>query len=191
MKTICRILIVYAALGITLAGTSAQQKPAEKKAPAASMTRPQPGPEMGKIKFLIGTWTYTEKHEPGAMGPGGEAKGTYTAKLGPAGLSIVTDFRSTGPTGESVGHEVITWDANAKAYKFYAFTNDVAGGIISTGRWEGANLVTTGELEFAGQKIAMRGVMSDITGNSVSWQMYTGAPGTVLKLAVTGKATKK
>jgi hypothetical protein len=106
----------------------------------------QPAPEMAKLKFLLGDWTYESTYEKSDMVPnGGKTKGTYKAVAGPGGFSQIVDFTEAAPEGEEIGHEVTVWDGKAGVYKTYVFGNEFSGPVIQTGHWDGDKLVFDSE----------------------------------------------
>jgi hypothetical protein len=113
---------------------------------------------MEQLRFFVGSWDLTAKYEKSAIFPdGGEAHGNYVVKSGPGGFSTIGDFRwMGGPEKEISGHEAITWDEVASTYERYTFGNDFPLPYISTGRWDGKNLVFDGDLEFGGAKYHFR-----------------------------------
>jgi hypothetical protein len=50
----------------------------------------------------------------------------------------------------------LTWDANEKAYKAYAFGNEFPGAIVETGQFEGDALVYRSELTVGGATMKLR-----------------------------------
>ncbi len=61
---------------------------------------PKPSPEMQKlIKMFAGTWTKEGRIEPNEFLPkGGTGTGIETSKAGPGGNSLISDYRSKGPS---------------------------------------------------------------------------------------------
>src|ERR1700683_3400078 len=127
-----------------LAGARAQDKSsADKKAAEAQMQAPQPGPEMERLKFLVGTWDVKAEYVKSPMLPaGGRDDGWYKAQLGPGGFSIIADFEGDGPMGKEIGHEVLSWDPKQNAYATVTVGNSFPGAIIGSSRWEGDKVVT-------------------------------------------------
>ena len=126
-----------------------QDKPAEQgsAAPAA-----KPGAaEMERLNFYLGEWDYTETYPKG-----GKNTGVYTSKPGPGGNSLINTSHSTGPMGDFAGLLILTWDANEKAYKAYAFGNDFPGAIVETGQFEGDALVYRSEFTAGGTTMKLR-----------------------------------
>jgi hypothetical protein len=140
---------------------------------------PKPGPEMERIKFLIGNWETKAEYLKSKMVPNGaKADGWYKAQLGPAGFSLIADFEENGPMGKEIGHQVFSWDPQKNWYTVVTVGN-FPGAVIGHARWEGDNLVTEVEVDTGGMKFSERGVYSNIKEGSVhiddSMKMGDGA----------------
>ncbi|HET9529803.1 MAG TPA: DUF1579 family protein [Blastocatellia bacterium] len=166
---------VIGALVFCLVTVMAQEHGKEK--PGEVYPQPKPGPEAEKLKFQLGTFKTVEKHESGPGFAGGEGKGTMTARLGPGGLSLITEYKSTGPMGSFAGHGLTVWDAEAGLYKMHWVDSFTAGSMDMTGRWEGKDLVFNGQTKFMGKTYHMKEVYTDITPTSYTLKMYMGESG--------------
>lgn len=150
-----RVAIVFAStLGILLSLPVAAARRETTTGHEAQESKPKPAPEMEKLNFYLGEWDYTETYGKSPNGP--KNTGVYTSKLGPGGNSLINTFHSQGPVGDFEGLLVITWDPREKAYKAYAFGNDIPGAIIQTGAFEGDTLVFRAELAVPGNTIKLR-----------------------------------
>lgn len=173
-------------------GAATQQGSAESKPLAAAPKPPKPGPEMEKLAFLLGTWTFTEKYEKSPLIPnGGEGSGMYKAVTGPGGFSILADFTSSGPDGDESGHGIYTWEPKENSYKAYFFGNKFAGSFVVTGQWEGGNLVLAGDFLMEGKKVSFKEVYSDITPRFLTIVESVSVDGGPYHLFAATKATKK
>ena len=166
-------------------------KPGDVKPASADMKKMAPAPEMEMLKKMAGTFTVTEKIEPGPMSPkGGEGKGTAVFTNGPGGVSIM-NYKSTGPMGKFEGMEVLTWDASAKAYKSFWVDNHDVSGSISMGKVEGDKVVFTGEsMGHDGKAMSMRRTVTHTSPTEWTMVMEGSTDGgtTWMKhLTVTGK----
>jgi hypothetical protein len=163
--------VLAATLPLTFAAlllTSRTQQSKDKSAVPPELQIPKPGPEMEKLKFLIGTWETKGGYEKSPMFPaGGEQIGWYKAQLGPGGFSILADFEADGPLGKEIGHEIITWDPKQNVYTTIVVGNAFPGANIGTSKWEGAELVTVHEFDYNGTKIHLRSAITKIRDNSV------------------------
>jgi uncharacterized protein DUF1579 len=187
------VTVVMTAVVFCLVTVVAQEKKGDTKPAGGENGFPmaKPGPEMEKLNFQLGTWTTQEKHEPMMGFNGGEGKGVINVKAGPGGLSLVTDYKSVGPMGNFTGFGVAFWDAEEKVYKSYWLDNSTAGSMNTTGRWEGKELIFTGEMKMQGQSYSLKEVYTDITPTSYTMQMFMNEGSGPLKLAFTLKAKKK
>jgi len=136
-------------------------------ATAQETQMPKPAPEMDRVKFLIGNWDLNGEYLKSTMIPrGGKSTGWYKGQLGPGGFSVIADFESNGPLGQEIGHQLFTWDAKQNAYTVVTIGN-FPGVIIGRAHWEGENLVTEAEFEFAGAKMSNRAVYTKLQDKSV------------------------
>src|SRR5262245_48896621 len=92
----------------------------ERSEAVANPPRPEPGPEMDRLAFLVGTWHAADKYEKTAFNPnGGEGSGSYQTIVGPGGFSVLTDYQYEAPHGRSSGHQVLAWDPKLGSYVGY------------------------------------------------------------------------
>ena len=174
----------------------AQDKPAAKKKTesAAAGALPRPAPEMKELRELIGTWSYEAAWEPSpAVSNSGTSTGTYTARLGPGGFTVITDAQdktTTPPNRLSRGHGMYTWDPTEKAYGLVWVDSDTPGFQIVTGHKEGDNLVFTAQPVLMGKKVEVKDVISDRTPTSYTFTIYMN-DGSGEKKTATIKFTKQ
>jgi hypothetical protein len=113
--------------------------------------------ELGRLRFYIGDWNYTEVYEKSTLFPnGGQNTGTWTAQLGPQGRSIIHAFVSHGTGDNYEGIEVMTWDPKDKVYRDHSLWYDTADQWTYVGHFEGDTLVYRGEFEFEGKHVKFR-----------------------------------
>jgi hypothetical protein len=176
--TVCGLPVVLFVVLVVLYRTAvrAQQSSADKTAAApAAMQEPKPGPEMDRLKFLIGTWDMQGEYlKTPITGDGGKQTGWYKAQLGPGGFSIVADFEADSPLGKEIGHELFAWDPSSSAYAT-ATVGNFPGVVTGKAQWEGDNLVTQLEFKMGDAVIHNRAVYSHIGEKTVhieeSYQM--------------------
>jgi hypothetical protein len=191
------LLMCVAAAAQEKPKSSGMAKPAEKKTEGGQTSMPmaKPSPEMQKLsKMVVGTWTTSEKMEPGPWAPtGGTGKGTAVFKNGPGALSLVQDYKSSSGMGSFVGHGVMWWDAQAGGYKgIWCDSMTPVGCSVNKGiaKWDGNNLVGSDESEMMGQKVATKNTWTDITPNSFTFTIDAGPPGGEMKRMMTIKYTR-
>ena len=197
-----RISLVFALLACAMfllaqEKTEKASKPDHAHHQAANPAAPQmpkPSAEMQKLsKLLVGTWRTSEKMEPmPEMGlpNGGSGTGTEVVKAGPGGFSVVVDYKSHGPMGPFAGHGVTFWDAKEQAYKSF-WTDSMGGqGEFTTGKWEGNDLVFTGESEMQGKKYKTQQKFTEITPTSFTFKLASAEEGQPMKEGMTIKYKK-
>ena len=116
-----------------------------------------PSPEMQRLSnFIVGTFDVVEKHHgrPGAME--WEATGTASYRPGPDRLSVIEDYRSTGPQGAFSAVAVLWWDPEARVFRhFECESGDPCGVVDDKGAWDGEAIVFTRQMERQGRKIVL------------------------------------
>jgi hypothetical protein len=158
---------------------------------AAHAQMPKPSPEMAKLKFLQGNWTYESIYEKGAFYPdGATTKGTYATIEGPGGFSQIADFHEMAPEGEEIGHEVTNWDEANHVYKSYVFGNAFPQCVMRTGHWDGDKLIFVTEFEQGKMKMTLQSeTVANPDGTVTIKESMKGADGTY-KLLFTSHAKK-
>ena len=209
MRMTLFLVICSLTLGMALAqdkstkpatGKEAGKAAPAKKAAPPDMTAKQSA-EMAKLtKMFVGTWMADEKFEAiPEMGPesvAGTGKGMETVKAGPAGNSLVSDFKAKSTMGPFSGHGVIWWDSKAGAYRSLWCDSETPDSCDAgaTGKWEGNNLVFTVSAEMPGPKgkvtFKMRQVYSEMKPASFTFYIDASINGGAMKRAMTLKYKK-
>jgi len=169
----------------------AQDKPAAKKKTetSAASPLPKPAPEMKELRQLIGTWSIDDSWEPSFLLPN-SGTGTYTARLGPGGFTVLMDMKEKSTMGDYTGHGMFTWDPTDKAYRFVFVDSGTPGFQILTGHKEGDSLVFTAQPVLMGKKVEVKDVISDRTPTSFTFTLYAN-DGSGEKKADTMKFTRQ
>lgn len=193
----------FLVLGLSLSLVWAQEKKAPpaaaKKAAPPDMTAKQ-SPEMAKLaKMFVGTWAVDKKFEA-EIWPGGQAgtvKGTDVIKAGPAGNSLIADFKSRSSMEAFTGHRVTWWDDKAGVYR--SLWCHSGGGPFgcdagATGKWEGNDLVFTANFEmmtpWGNGKMSMREVYSEVKPASFTFSIDSSINGGAMKRIMTAQYSK-
>ncbi len=192
-------LVIVALLGglfiqrrAVIAAAASPGQPQEKQAGPAAPAMPKPGPEMERLKFLLGTWEFKSEYQKTPMLPqGAKETGWYKAQMGPGGFSVIADFDADGPMGKEIGHQLLVWDPKEKTYKLFTLGNSFPGVIAATARWEGGELVTSAEFSEGGMKMSLRSVYKDIQEKSVTIEEWLKAGDAPYQLFLKTIATKK
>jgi hypothetical protein len=183
-------IVIFAPALVLMA--RAQESSDQKKPPTQEMKAPKPGPEMERIKFLVGRWSTDSEYEKSPMIPeGGKSTGWYEARLGPGGFSIIADFEENGPLGPEIGHEVISWDPKQEAYTVVTVGNAFPGAVIGKSRWEGDKLVIQHDFTESGTTMHLRSEYSDIKEHSTRIEEFVQVGDSPAQLLYKSYAVKK
>ena len=175
------VLVVSCSVVLAQQTTKKDSKPAKTETKAAqsnAMQTPKPSPEIIKLaKTLNGNWKVSGKILDESWSPGGdEGAGTDIVHAGPGGFTSLSMAKmSFKKMGKFAGHGVVWWDDTKKAYQGLWCDNwGPTCAPTGDGKWEGENLVFTGEMQMGPQKMPVRQTYSNITVNSFDWKMEVG-----------------
>ncbi len=87
---------------------------------AQSPAVPQPGPEVQKLDYFVGEWTFEGENKASAFGPAGKFSGTETCEWFTGRFQVMCRSAATGPTGKVLALSVYAYDPEAKEYTLYA-----------------------------------------------------------------------
>jgi hypothetical protein len=140
--------------------------------------------EMGPVIRSVGRWSATVRNEPSPWNlKGSTDKGTMVMSKGPGGLSVIQDFRSTGPMGPYQGHAIIYWDTITHKQSS-VYCDNISGCVFGVTKNVGKNQWSTEmEQEFQGKRMKMVShgtVVDENTMHEEFTQSIDGGPMTKL-----------
>ena len=152
-------------------------------------TPPQPGAEQKNLAAFAGTWKIDGKIEASPLGPAGTFSGTETCRVFEGGWHLVCDSTGNGPFGAMKAHAVMTYDRNAKEYRYFA-VNNMPDAELATGVKSGNVWTWSSKMDAGGKTMHSRFVITEDSPNlhSVKWE--TSEDGKTWKTVMTGKSTK-
>jgi hypothetical protein len=144
-------------------------------APLAAWTQqpPQPGPEMEKLKELVGTWDAAIK-----MGPQ-ESKGKVVYKLELGGLWLVSDFEGEVEGQKFTGKGLDSYDPTKKKYVSVWVDSMTTSPLFSEGTYDkdGKVMTMTGEAPGPdGKPMKMKMVTEHKDKDTMVFTMYGPGP---------------
>jgi hypothetical protein len=145
---------------------------------------PQRSPDIERLaELIIGKWSTSEQYAPSAMfNHATSGHGTDVIRNGPGGLSIISDYQSKNAYGNFSGHGVIAWDQKTATFSLYWIDNTSPQPVLSSGKWEGNNLVFTDDLTSPdGQPMYVKQTYSNFTPNSFTFTQESSIAGGPLK----------
>lgn len=165
---------------------------AEIKAATAPPPGVEPSAEMKRLRelFLGNTsmtqWIVDETYADSLFMPGGgKGHGTDIMRLGPGGLSVITEYRSSGVAGPFSGWGAFAWDPDAKQFQSFWIDNTRPAASQPTGKWDGDSIVFTSTEAMNGQKFTLRQTYKDIKPDSFTVEFELGPVGGKLSPFIT------
>ena len=100
---------------------------------------PQPGPEVRKLAYYLGTWKGEGEAKGGPFGPAGKLSSTTTCEWFAGGFQLVCRGEENGPTGKRAFLNIRGYDGKTKSYAEYGISSlgdseYTTGGTIEDGR---------------------------------------------------------
>ncbi len=168
----------------------AQDKAAktETKPPSMADMMAKPGPEMARMKAMVGTWDVEEVIEASPMGPAGKGRGIGRVTLGPGGLSLMIDYQSkAGHMKGFHGNGVLAWDEPSQSYRQVWVDNMMAMLQVGKGRWEGDTFIMETEGTMMGKPYKSKDVFSDLGKDGFTLTSYMSLDGSPMAKTMTLK----
>ena len=146
-------------------------------------------------KALAGKWSIREKYEPDEWTPnGGVGQGEEVWRSGPGGFTLIEEYRSQTPGGETFGLALTWWDRVKGFQGTWCVHTNPKGCDIDPGapgpKWDGKQLIIDTEFAREGKKFVWHEVFSDITPTSFTQTADIGESGGRLKRWITIHATR-
>lgn len=170
---------------LLIAGIVAYAAPAVAQPPEM----PKPGPEQKNLAQFVGTWKMDGTAQPSPFGPGGKVTGTETCKMFEGGWHVVCDSSATTPMGPMKGHTIMTYDRNAKVYRYVSVSN-MADAETATGTRTANGWNFTSTMDMNGKKIHSRFVMTNTSPTAYSFKWEISEDGKAWKPVMEGTSTK-
>jgi hypothetical protein len=156
MRDLFRLTLFTAAFLLS-ATTYAQEKPT------------QPSPEMARLsRVLLGNWDGKPKSANSTVE---EPPAKQSVEPGPAGNSLIQNYRGGTKDAAVIGHGVMWWDAGESVYRALWCDSDLPSGCRnpSTGNWSGNDLIFSQQREVKGHRLSSRAVYTDIKPDSFTF----------------------
>jgi len=160
---------------------------------ALSQTPAEPGPEVKKLDYFVGTWTAEGTIPPGPWGAGGKFSVTHTYEwlAGNFFLESHSDFKMPPDLGgERKSTGIMGYDADKNVYTSIEFTSQGGRG-VAQGSLTGDTWTWTSSEKFDGQEIQQRATDKILTPNSYSAKFEVSQDGTNWMVMMEAKVTKK
>jgi len=197
MKVTRFAVLVSVLLSLALAAP-AQEKKAEKKAPAkmeekkapAKMEMPKPGPEVKKLAYFVGNWTSEGDVKENAFGmPAGKFTSSDKCEWFTGGYQVVCHSTGKGAMGNMHSLGIISYNAEEKMYGYFGIDN-MGMAMQSKGNVNGNSWVYTADEKMGGKTWHGRYSMETASPDSYTFKYETSEDGQKWSTMMEGKATK-
>jgi hypothetical protein len=157
---------------------------------AQEIPMPTAGPEHKALSIFAGKWSFEGKAEEGPMGPGGPVTFTENCEMSDGGFALVCRAEGKNPMGPVKTLAIMTYDAEKKAYTYYAVEPGMQP-FMAIGKNEGKAWNWMTEMNMGGQtmKTAVTVTVPTPTSQTFEMKMSTDGGKTWVPL-MSGKSTK-
>lgn len=159
-------------------------------AAAAQMEAPKPAPELQKLDYFAGTWTFDGDMKPGPMGPGGKFSGTSHNEWMDGKFFVQGHSDMTGAMGNGTSISIMGYDTEAKKYTYHEF-NSMGEAESATGTVDGDTWTWSDENKMNGKTVWGHYIMKIASPTSYSVKYEVSEDGKNFTTVMEGKGTKK
>ena len=146
---------------------------------------------------LAGRWKTREKYERLELlaTPALESEGEYVWRPGPAGLTLLEEYRARTPIGELIGFGVVWWDQARQLQSLWCANIDPSGCVMFPRppfrpTWDGKQFVLDNEVDIAGRTYAWHEVITITSPTTFTVTIDIGESRDRMKRWLTSQATK-
>jgi hypothetical protein len=127
----------------------------------------QPGPEVQKLSYYVGTWQGHGEVKASPLGRGGKLSSYQTCKWLRGGFQVICEGEEMGPSGKRGFLNILAYDQEAKAYTEYSVSSRGEAEYDRGGSWIGRDLTFVVNENAGGKRSRFR-----YTETHVSPSMY-------------------
>lgn len=138
---------------------------------------PQPGPEVQRLAYFVGTWTGEGEMKPSPFGPGGKMSSKDTCEWFEGRFAVVCRGEGKSPMGAMKNLGILSYSTEEKAYTYYGVDN--TGMIMSTvakGTVQGDTWTYTDESLMGGMKVKSRVTLKQLSPAAYTFTMEMQGP---------------
>jgi hypothetical protein len=150
---------------------------------------PKPGAEQKNLAYFEGTWKTEATMKPSPFGPGGPISATETCRMFEGGWHLVCDNEGSGAMGPMKGHVLMTYDLEARQYRYFAIST-LPAAEMATGTFAANTWTWTSEATLDGKKIESRFVINVLSPTSYTMKWESSTDGKSWQTVLEGKAAK-
>jgi hypothetical protein len=162
-------------------------------ASAWAQMAPNPGPEVKKLDYFVGSWTIEGTIGQGPWGMGGKFSSTDTTEWMPGNFFVQghSDFKMPPEVGgDGKAMAIMGYDTDANMYTYDEF-NSQGRRESSKGAVSGDTWTWTSTQNYGGQEVKQKMTMKVLSPTSYSLKFEVSLDGTTWMTFMDAKATKK
>jgi hypothetical protein len=150
---------------------------------------PEPGPDVKKLAYRIGTWNLKHDARPFGSMPGGKFAATEKCEWYSGGFFVTCHWETTGAIRPSKGVSFLGYDQNEKVYTYHGFesTGDV---IDAKGTVDGDTWTWTSESKMGDGKMTGRVTIKLVSKTEYSFKLELSRNGKEFSLLQESTARK-
>jgi len=150
---------------------------------------PNPGPEVQKLAYTVGTWKVEGETKAGPFGPAGKFSGTDTCEWFAGGFHMVCRGEGTGPEGKTTDLVILAYDVEAKAYTYHYISSRGESG-SSKGSLTGGTWTWLWDGKAVGKPAKYRLTEVEVSPTSSTFKLESSVAGGPWTVIEEGKSTK-
>jgi hypothetical protein len=150
---------------------------------------PKPGAEQKALGYFVGKWKTEADMKASPFGPAGKMTSTDNCEWFTGNFQVVCKSDGKGPTGAMTSMGILSYDSNAKAYKYYGF-DSMGMGDLATGTKSGGTWTFTSTIDMQGKKIHSRFTITEGGPTAYTFKWESSADGKTWASVLEGKSTK-
>jgi hypothetical protein len=147
-------------------------------------------PELEKLDYFAGTWTWDGNIKPSPMSPGGKMTMTEHNQWMDGGFFLTMQSEFKSPMGSGSGTAYMGYDANKKVYTYDEF-NSTGEAQHSTGTVDGDTWTWNGEQHLGGNTTRTRLIQKILSPTTYAVTFEMSSDGSNWSTVMDGKATKE
>jgi ketosteroid isomerase-like protein len=146
-------------------------------------------PELRRLSYLVGRWTYEGEAKVSPFGPGGRFSGRIDCRWYAGGWQLVCNTDGASPSGPMRMLEIYGWDRDARRYTYAAIDSE---GFAATGRPTVLDRTWTVvvDIRAGGKQQRIRSTTTEESPTSMSFSSELSTPGGAFAPVSSGKARK-
>jgi uncharacterized protein DUF1579 len=155
-----------------------------------SAQSPQPGPEVQKLAYYVGTWKGEGESKASPFGSGGKLSSSQTCEWFDGRFQVMCRGEETGPSGKRKFLNIIAYDQEKRAYTEYSISSFGESEYDKDGSYVGDKLTFLMDVDAGGKPAKLRYTEVHLSANLYTYQAEASLGGGTWTTIGEGKITK-